>query len=189
MAKVSLSQLELTLAEVARHHLVMQTATYEFFALGTVVLMGNQSLAGYAGLPLDEVRSIVLAELDHSSALSVLSCVEAAIRTDYFRRVYAKEKSALSRALRQVYKEREERARLDADLLDCWRQHSDVPKVLIGDLIGAFNYRHWLAHGRYWTPKFGRTYDYQSVYSIADAFLNAISDGDDASDKAGPDQV
>lgn len=178
MTKISLSGLELTLADVARHHSVMQTATYEFFALGSVALVGHPSLAGYTGQPLDEVRSTVLAELDHSSALSVLSCAEAAIRTDYFRRVYAKRKSELSRALRQIYKDKEERARLDNDLLACWRDHSDLSKGLIGDLIGAFTYRHWLAHGRYWTPKFGRRYDYHSVYNIADAFLKAIDEAE-----------
>lgn len=176
MASVSLSGQQLTLADVIRHHSVVQAATYDFFARGAVALAGSPSLAGYAGQSLDEVRSTVLAELDHSSAFSVLSCVEAAIRIDYVRRVKAKEKSELSRALRQVYKDKEDRARLDTDLLDCWRDHSDLPKGLIGDLIGAFKYRNWLAHGRYWTQKFGRRYDYQAVYNIADAFLKAMQD-------------
>lgn len=179
MARVSFSGLQLTLADVTRHHSVVQAATYDFFALGVAALAANPNLAGYAGQPLDEVRSTVLAELDYSSALSVLSCVEAALRTDYLRRVYDKEKSELSRALRQVYKHKEERARLDTDLLDCWRDHSDVPKGLIGDLIGAFKYRNWLAHGRYWTQKFGRRYDYQAVYNIADAFLKAMFEGEE----------
>ena len=38
---------------------------------------------------------------------------------------------------------------------------------LIGDLRGAFRFRHWLAHGRYWNPKLGQKYDFVSVYSLA----------------------
>jgi hypothetical protein len=44
-------------------------------------------------------------------------------------------------------------------------------KSLIDDLIGAFGYRNWLAHGRYWIPKLGRKYDYESVYKPAEDIL------------------
>lgn len=176
MAKVSLSGQALTLPEVARHNSAVLAAAYDFFANpDRAVLSAHPSLRGYIGLPLDEVRTSVLAEIDHNSALSVLSCAEAAIRTDYLRRVYDKQKDDLSRALRRIYKVKEERARLDDDLLFCWRDHSNVSKALVSELIGAFNYRNWLAHGRYWTPKFGRRYDFSTVYPIADVFLRSIS--------------
>jgi len=38
---------------------------------------------------------------------------------------------------------------------------------LINALQGAFKYRHWLAHGRYWVPKYGQKYDFDSVYVLA----------------------
>jgi hypothetical protein len=41
-------------------------------------------------------------------------------------------------------------------------------RSLIGELRGAFRFRHWLAHGRYWTPKLGRRYNYEDVYALAD---------------------
>jgi hypothetical protein len=43
--------------------------------------------------------------------------------------------------------------------------------VIIGELRGAFKFRHWLAHGRYWKPKFGRRYDFNDIYTIADIAL------------------
>ncbi|MRW92382.1 hypothetical protein GJ699_20505 [Duganella sp. FT80W] len=153
----------------------MSTAIYDLFALTpSAQLALHPSLAGYTGLPVEEVRAIVLAEHDHNSALSVLACVEAALRTDYLKRCYTKQKDDIARSFRDIYKKRAERARLDDDILACWRDSSSIPKVLIGELIGAFNYRHWLAHGRYWTQKFGRLYDYPTVYTIADAFLEAM---------------
>jgi len=36
---------------------------------------------------------------------------------------------------------------------------------LIGELKGAFRFRHWLAHGRYFQP--GRKYDYRGLYVLA----------------------
>jgi len=45
---------------------------------------------------------------------------------------------------------------------------------MIGELRGAFKFRHWLAHGSYWPPKLGRRYDFTFVYSLADDVLNAF---------------
>lgn len=176
MGKTSLSFQGLTLPEVARHHEVLMTATYDFFATSNRhSLLQHPSLAGYAGRSIEDVRADVLTELDHTSALSVLSCVEAAVRTDYLTRVYGRSRGNMSRALRAVYDDSDEKARLVEDLLACWRAHSNVPKLLIAELIAALKFRHWLAHGRYWTPKFGRRYDYQSMYGIAYSFLSAMA--------------
>lgn len=132
------------------------------------------SLIPYIGRALDEVKDEALAELSHTSSLSVLACVEAAVRMDYGQRVSGKAKSPLSRSLRDIYKKKGDRARLDEDLLAAWKEHSELNPALFSALIGAFKYRHWLAHGRYWVPKFGRPFDYQTVYDIADAFLVAL---------------
>lgn len=175
VGKVSLSDQMLTLPDVARHYSAVTAATYDFFSNpDPAMLFAHPSLAGYIGLSVDVVRSKVLTEIDHISALSALSCVEAVVRTDYLRRAYNKEKSKISRALRAIYQVKEERARLDDDLLLCWRDNSNVSNLLVGELIGAFRYRNWLAHGRYWTPKFGRRYDFSTVYPLADAFLTSI---------------
>lgn len=161
----------LTLPEIANHHLIVETALFDLFADPT-----HAVLVQYIGSPLDEVRGKALAELEHTSSLSVLACVEAALRVDYEQRVSARGRSSLSRALRDVHRRKKEYARLAEDILDAWKEHSTVSKRVIAELMHAFKYRHWLAHGRYWTPKFGRTYDYLSVYGIADTFLSAMTE-------------
>jgi hypothetical protein len=163
----------LTLPEIANHHAIVEAALFDLFANSN-----HAVLLQYAGSSLDEVRSDALAELEHTSSLSLLACVEAALRVDYDQRVEARGRSSLSRALREIHKEKKEYARLDDDILGAWKEHSTVGKPVISVLIGAFKYRHWLAHGRYWIPKFGRTYDYQTIYSIADAFLSAMAEVD-----------
>lgn len=54
------------------------------------------------------------------------------------------------------------------------RQETCMSKALLGELAGAFRYRHWLAHGRYWQPKLGRKYDYLSVFGLAYEFNEAM---------------
>ena len=161
----------LTLPEIANHHALLEAALFTLFANPT-----HAALVKYAGLPLQEVREQALAELEYTSSLSLLACIEATLRVDYNQRVSARGRSPLSSALRGIHRRKGEFARLEDDILEAWKNHSTVGKPVISALIGAFKYRHWLAHGRYWPPKFGRTYDYQTVYDIADTFLNAMAE-------------
>jgi hypothetical protein len=93
--------------------------------------------------------------------------VEAAFRIDYLQRCYQREKDGISRAFRSLHKRRRARAHLEEEILEIWKQHTTGAATLISDLRAAFNFRHWLAHGRYWEPKFGRKYDYVSIYTLA----------------------
>ena len=99
---------QLTLLEIANHHALLEAALFELFSDPS-----HAALVAYIGRPLDEVRGEALVELEHTSSLSVLACVEAAIRVDYDQRVSARGRSHLSRALRDVHKEHGDRARLD----------------------------------------------------------------------------
>jgi len=111
-----------------------------------------------AGDPRDRetVKAILAARLeetDRRSVFFVLARLEAAFRVDYESRCRKKLKDDLSRALRLVWKSRAENVHLDDDIFEAWREHSSASRQLIGELRGAFNFRHWLAHGRYWVPE------------------------------------
>lgn len=62
---------------------------------------------------------------------------------------------------------------LVGDILAAWRHNSNVPRKMIADLTSAFDYRHWLAHGHYWNPRF-RKLDYGEVYALAEATLHSF---------------
>ena len=96
-----------------------------------------------------------LEETDQRSAFFILTTLEAAFRVDYERRCKTK-------------------VRLDEDIFEAWRENSTGSHQLIGELRGAFKFRHWLAHGRYWEPNLGRKYAFNFVYSLADDVLNAL---------------
>jgi hypothetical protein len=119
----------------------------------------------------DEV-ALRLRESDLRSSLMLLTSLEASFRLDFNDRCKRRLKDDLSRHFREVEKSRTDRVRLD-DILEGWKLHADVAASLIQQLRGALQFRHWLAHGRYWPPKFGRKYDFDFVSSIAAAAVSA----------------
>ena len=115
-----------------------------------------------------------LEETDLRSSFVVLARLEAAFRVDYEYRCQKKMKDDLSRAFRTIYKSRKTRVSLEEDIFETWKQNSTGSSQLIGELRGAFKFRHWLAHGQYWRPKLGRKYDFSYVYLLAENVLNAL---------------
>jgi hypothetical protein len=63
---------------------------------------------------------------------------------------------------------------LEEEILNAWVEHRNVSSSLVRNLKGAFKYRHWLAHGRYWNPKLGQPYDYDGVFLLAESILNSF---------------
>ena len=67
---------------------------------------------------------------------------------------------------------------VDGGILDVWKKHHASREL--SDLIGKFrtfmNFRHWIAHGRFWEPsrlgmavgKFRPDYVYQETASLLD---------------------
>lgn len=106
-------------------------------------------------------------ELDAAASLLALAEAEAVLRVDYLSRIERRGKDAVSRAYRKLYKAKERSVRLDEDLLAIWVTHHADCKAVVSEFRAALNLRHWLAHGRYWTPKLGRAYAPQDVFDIA----------------------
>jgi hypothetical protein len=120
-----------------------------------------------------ELRSRI-EETDRRSAFFLLTALEAAFRSDYLERCQKNTKGDVSDAFRRIYKKRKQQPRLDDDIFQTWREKLPAPvPQLISRLRDAFNFRHWLAHGRYNEPNLGRKkYDFSFVYSLADDVLN-----------------
>jgi len=113
-------------------------------------------------------------ETDLRSILVTLATLEAGFRIDYEVRCSKRLKDNLSRALRKLYKARQERVSLDEDIFEAWKTHVAESKTLISDLRTAFRLRHWLAHGRYWQPKLGKVFDFDAIYDLAVAVFEKL---------------
>ncbi len=106
-------------------------------------------------------------ELEYLTCFSLLSSIEGTFRMDYASRFHLKKKDTLSIALRNIYNRKGKRAALENDILKCWLNNHSEGKEIIVNLLEVYNYRHWIAHGRYWIPKFGRPkYDYLYLYDL-----------------------
>ena len=127
-------------------------------------------------MPKDEIDTLkisYLKELDYSASLKLLTSIEASFRIDFGERVYTRKRDPFSRALRELHKTKGNKASLEDDIFETWKMHTDYGRI-ISELKGAFKFRHWLAHGRYWTPKLGRSYDYFDVATIAQLVDNQL---------------
>ena len=108
-----------------------------------------------------------ISELEKNISFNILSALEASFRIDYLIRTRTKYKDDLSREFRELYKSKEKDVSLEQDILTIWKQEYPSFKSIVSEYIGALNYRHWLAHGRYWVPKLGRKYDVSTITIIA----------------------
>ena len=170
--RVSFSGENLSLDEAALHHNDTDGALVLFFSAAAPSYQNR-----FAGYQADEVREELderLAELDRNTTMSLLAAVEAAFRIDYLQRCYQKKKDAVSRQFWELYKEKGTRVSLEDDIFEVWKDSGVGNARLIADLRGAFKFRHWMAHGRYWTPKLGQKYDYLAVYPLTQAALSSF---------------
>ena len=160
------------LAEIAAHHQDLESSLTLYFSVSSPSYLVR--FAEYATSEVGEELGKRLGEVDLTSSLTVLASVEAAFRIDYLQRCYRRGKDPVSRALRDIYKEKQQNASLEDEILEAWINHSSGARSIIGELRGAFRFRHWLAHGRYWTPKLGRRYDFDDVFILAELTLHSF---------------
>jgi hypothetical protein len=129
-------------------------------------------VALFAGDRLSEVAEKLanrILETDMRSGLAVMASVEAAFRLDYQWRRKAKKPDAVSITFRR---HRRPYVRLDEDIWEAWSVAHPMTRPLISQLRSAFNFRHWLAHGRCWTM--GQKYDFQTLYLLAQSVLTTF---------------
>lgn len=160
--RIRLSGQHLTIDDVARYHQDVRAALYEFFAGKSGTLDER-----HTDKTIEATLCGALAELEMRSALAAMSSIEAAVRVDYFQRVLARLRDPLSCAMQSLYQDKANRVRLEGDLFRLWRSEANLPNALLSSLVGVFRYRHWLAHGRYWTPISVGQHNFNSVCGIA----------------------
>ena len=127
---------------------------------------------------VDEYFTEKLNEADRQACLFLIASAEGTFHFDFFDRIYARKKDEVSLIFRSMYREKRDhnktRVNLDEDILETWADRVPKSKSHISDFRGALNYRHWLAHGRWWVPKMGRKYDPAGVFQIIDSLFRTI---------------
>jgi hypothetical protein len=112
-------------------------------------------------------------ELERLVCLDLISATEAFLRIDYHERIKEKDKSEIGRFFRSLNKKKGKKISLEEDIIETWK--SNTGDQSFSNLLGLLKYRHWLAHGRYWAPKLGRTYSFDIAYEISANIFNIVS--------------
>ena len=127
----------------------------------------------FFGMTREEIEEFFY-ELDYLTMLNLLASAEAAIQIDFLDRVEKRRKDSISKHFYRVYQQSRGKVYRVPEILDIWKDFDSSTKSKISDFNGALNLRHWLAHGRYWTPKLGKDYSPDDVYDIAYRLLEEI---------------
>jgi hypothetical protein len=105
----------------------------------------------------EQARRDMYQELNDQTVLLLAASFEAVFQIDLHRRVNQKQKDPLSKKLRKLWKHRRRSGRLEfEDLLEFWKKETGR-RFEIGELKQLIQFRHWLAHGRYWERHSGLT--------------------------------
>ena len=134
-------------------------------------ISGKSIYAGWTKSDLETSKKQFIIELDYNCSLNILASIEADFRDDYRIRANSKKlNNWLCVELNKIYKDKKEKASLEECILDTWKEYyknDKDKKDFLSDLKGAFKFRHWLAHGRYWDFCNKNRYDYLTIYTLA----------------------
>ena len=169
--RVTFSGEHLPLVEIAQYYSDIEASVRNYFSFGN--LKSGERFVGYTPLEIELEMISVLEEHARSLSMSILAALEAAFRMDFLQRCYKRLRDPLSRSFRALHRQQGQHVPLK-DIFLQWQLYSNVPRSIVSDLTHAFKYRHWLAHGRYWTLKIGREYDYDDIYALAESIYNSF---------------
>ncbi|PCI42773.1 MAG: hypothetical protein COB41_08830 [Proteobacteria bacterium] len=170
--RVSFSKKNLVLDEIDHYYRNIEASTRLYFSSSNPT--SDEVFVGRTKTEIEYELEVVSVENENLVALNLLASIEAAFRVDYLQRCYKKKKDSLSLALRTIHDIKGSHASLEDDIFTAWKDNTSSSSAVISDLKGAFKYRHWLAHGRYWEPKLGKKYDYFSVFILAQTVFNSF---------------
>ncbi len=133
----------------------------------------NEKFAALTFDQINEYFSNSEKELQHLACFDLVSATEALLRVDFHNRIFNKDKSPIGRVFRNIYKKKANKVSLEEDIIETWKNITGDNSF--SDLLSLLRYRHWLAHGRYWTPKFGRGYSFNIVFNISKNITDIVT--------------
>ncbi len=142
-------------------------------ALKCFCVCSNEYFRGYSEKELKKHLAYHLQEAEYDACLALLAAIEAAFRLDFDYRHRAKRKDSRSSEIRRMSKLPRNDFSHDiamSDLFDLLAVDGSASGRTINLLKVFFQYRHWLAHGRYWRLKIGgKKPNFSDIYQIAQA--------------------
>lgn len=181
MTRVSLSGKEQSIAFIWSWYEDQREALFDFRTkIFTSVIVSSSAVhSKFIGLTIDELNDYFKnseEELEHLVCFDLISATEAVLRSDFYARVYNRDKSELGRTFRGLERDKGNKISLEYDIIDNWKEIVYARKTDFSNFLGLIGYRHWLAHGRYWTPKLGQQYTPSVTYNIAESIFDIVNE-------------
>ena len=164
MARLSKSDEQLDFENIAAMFYLRESALLLFYSN-----INPDYEIQFFGLTPSEISAnlkLQILELEYDASLSLLGAIEALFRIDYAIRCEQKDKTDISRRFRVLFSKHQYKLPLEDVIFEQWKKEPLVKPSIMSNLKGAFKYRHWLAHGRYWIHKSGK-YDFDGLYRLA----------------------
>lgn len=98
---------------------------------------------------IDSALNKKLDQLSIASSFQLFAAFEGAIRFDTINR---QRKGRVGKELKKMIKRAKKNLKdIDIkDIINCWCQRYSINQTNLSTIKGLLQYRHWLAHGRYW---------------------------------------
>ena len=147
-ASFRLSENVVTLSDVASYYDKSKEAIEQYYDPSVV----NPSFVGLSPREVRARRDKLLRELSIECGMMLMSAVEAAFRSDFVLRCRKSKKEQIDRDFKQVLEGVKElyQVRIKEDIIDRWAEEYPADKHKFSLLKNRFDYRNWIAHGRYW---------------------------------------
>ncbi len=134
---------------------------------------------------LEKRRKACVQVQQNRDMMALLAFLEACFRLYYANRKRLKLKDGLSRVLIRLFNRKRNKAALMDDIVKAWLQQGVLTHHQYDRINSAFQLRHWIAHGQYWSPAKIKPHDLWEVAEFVESLVNARMFQSDGVDLAG----
>ena len=157
----------LALEEISKQYTNVENSVTLYFSNGNPRFSEIYSL--YSPGELVEERNGCLLEHRLNASMTVLAAVEAAFRIDFELRCGNANPDPISNRFRMLRRGRMQHSiSFTREILHGWEKEYPSGADVISAMREAFQFRNWLAHGRYWVPDIAKI-DFGDVYALAES--------------------
>ena len=156
----------LPLETISKHYSSVEASIELYFSHSNPRF--SQIFQFYSRQELLGERVACLLEHELGTSMTILAAIEAAFRIDFELRCQSMNADTISSQLRQIQRGRMQHSiSFAGDILNGWDQAFPAGRETISAMRDAYQFRNWLAHGRYWIPDINR-FDYGDLYALAE---------------------
>ena len=175
-----------SLKSIDDYHRNVRESIMQYFALvgnGQILTSGNNLFVGATLQEIQEIRKELLDEEERRSCFALLTYIEATFKAHFLYVIDTGINCRLQRTFRKLFNSKKNIIKIGnspeivsgisfkSEILMRWRSCGEIDQQTYNDIVGAFAFRNWFAHGRFLTlkpsPVGGIRYQYSDLYILA----------------------